>query len=74
MKTRDNFLVGVDFSRGPDVGILIVGKKNGDQVDLINFFQGDEAYNLYKKLVTKKAKTKEKSNASNRRNNDKSLT
>ena len=49
----ETFLVGVDFSNGIDVGVMIVGKKKqGEEVEVINAFQGNEAYELYKKLTS----------------------
>jgi hypothetical protein len=51
----DTLLIGVDFSNGKDVGVLIVGrKKPNETVDIINYFQGDEALELYQRLITKK--------------------
>lgn len=59
-KISDCILVSVDFSHGADVGVLIVGRRlpNGSTA-IVNAFQGDEAVELYKKLVT----VKEKENA-----------
>lgn len=60
MKTADCILVSVDFTHGKDVGILVVGRKApGKDVEIINALQGEEAYELYKKLITKKEKTHE---------------
>ena len=53
MKVNESLLVGVDFTKGEDVGVLIVGRKGINQsVDIINAFQGKEAYELYQKLIT----------------------
>lgn len=50
----DTLLVGVDFSE-KDKGVLIVGKKRlNESVEIINAFQGEEARELYEKLITKK--------------------
>ena len=50
----DSLLVGVDFSE-KDKGVLIVGKKRlNESVEIINAFQGEEARELYEKLITKK--------------------
>ena len=55
----DSILVSVDFLNKDGTGVLIVGRKRMNQsVDLINAFQGDEARELYEKLVTKKKKEK----------------
>ena len=49
----DSILVSVDFSNNNDTGVLIVGRKRMNQsVEIINAFQGDEARELYEKLVT----------------------
>lgn len=54
MKTSDTILVGWDAGHG-DIPILIIGRKSaGEQVEIINQFQGIEATELYRKLVTKK--------------------
>lgn len=51
MKNFDTVLVGFDHSRG-DPAVLIVGRKApGDNVRIINQFQGKEAEELYRKLV-----------------------
>ena len=55
MKINESLLVGVDFTNGEDVGVLIVGRKRPNQsVDIINAFQGKEAEELYNKLIGKK--------------------
>lgn len=56
MNANECLLVGVDFSRGGDSGVLIVGRKSGADVEVINAFQGEEARQLYLKLITKKEK------------------
>lgn len=56
-KTSDSLIVGFDSSAGKDGTVLIVGrKKPREAVDIINAFEGEEALELYKKLVTPKAK------------------
>ena len=55
----DTLLVSISFS-DKDTGVLIVGRKRQNQsIEIINAFQGDEALELYKKLVTKKEKNHE---------------
>lgn len=49
MKSTDSVIVSWDFSRGKDVG----SQKNG-RVDVINAYQGKEAYELYRKLTIQK--------------------
>lgn len=52
----DTLLVSISFS-DKDTGVLVVGRKRKNQsIDIINAFQGEEALDLYKKLVTKKEK------------------
>lgn len=51
----DSILVSVDFPNKDDTGVLIVGRKRMNQsVEIINAFQGEEARELYNRLVTKK--------------------
>ena len=55
MDVNECLLVSVDFTRGKDVGVMIVGRKKSNvDVEIINAFQGEEALDLYKKLITKK--------------------
>lgn len=54
MKSTDSVIVSWDFSRGKDVGVLIVGSQKNGQVDVINAYQGKEAYELYRKLTIQK--------------------
>ena len=57
----DSILVSVDFSNRYGTGVLIVGRKRMNQsVEIINAFQGDEARELYEKLITKKKKEGQK--------------
>lgn len=52
-----SLIVGYDFSKA-DEGVLVVGKKGkGQAVEVINAFQGEEAYALLNKLITKEEKT-----------------
>lgn len=55
MKNSDTLPVGFDHSHG-DIAVLIIGRKEaGENVQIINQFQGEEAEALYKKLVEKEA-------------------
>ena len=50
----DVLLVSIDFSSG-DKDILLVGRKTPEKgLDVINWFQDDEARDLYSKLINKK--------------------
>lgn len=54
----DTLLVSLSFS-DKDTGVLVVGRKRKNQsIDIVNAFQGEEALDLYKKLVTKKEKNR----------------
>ena len=57
----DSILVSVDFSNKNNTGVLIVGRKRMNQsVEIVNAFRGDEARELYEKLITKKKKEEQK--------------
>ena len=48
----DTILVSFDNSNGEDTCVLIVGRKRpNESVEIINAFQGQEAEDLYRKLV-----------------------
>ncbi len=52
MKITETILVGFDSSN-EDNSVLIVGRKRpNNSLDIINAFQGEEAEELYKKLIT----------------------
>ena len=56
VSTADTLLIGFDSS-SEDSAALIVGRKTpGEVVTIINAFQGEEARELYKKLITIKSK------------------
>lgn len=51
----DGVVVSVDFSNKNDTGVMLVGRKRMNQsMEIINAFQGDEARELYERLITKK--------------------
>jgi hypothetical protein len=52
---NESFIVSVDFSK-EDTGVLIVGKQTKGKVDIVNAFQGEEAWDLFNKLTTIKEK------------------
>lgn len=52
LEANECLLVSVDFTKGEDIGILIVGRQKNEKVDIINAFQGQEAVDIYKKLIT----------------------
>lgn len=57
-KTSDSLIIGFNSSAGKDGTVLIVGRKKHprEAVDIINAFDGEEALELYEKLITPKAK------------------
>lgn len=50
---NESVIVSVDFNE-KDKGVLIVGRQKKGVVNIINAFEGEEAYELYQKLITKK--------------------
>ena len=56
MPLNDTVLVGFDFTHDRNKNILIVGKKNGEALEIINAFQGEDARALYDLLVVKEKK------------------
>ena len=56
-KTFGGLIIGYDFTNGKDVGVLIIGRKEpNEQIEIINAFQGTEAIEMYRKLITPKEK------------------
>ena len=55
--TTDSMLIGFNRMLGEDIATVLVGKKreNGS-VEIINAFEGEEAIELYEKLITIKNK------------------
>lgn len=51
METSGAVIVSWDFSHGRDKDILLVGKQKNGVVEVINAFQGPEAFELWKKLT-----------------------
>ena len=47
---EDSLCIGVDFSLN-DENILVVTRSKGDKFYVINMFKGDEAFDLYSKLI-----------------------
>lgn len=57
LKVNECLLVSVDFTKGEDIGVLIVGRQEKEgKVNIVNAFQGQEAVDIYKKLITVKNK------------------
>ena len=52
----NSVIVSVDFSNGVDNSVLIVGRKGAnDNMDIVNAIQGEEAEELYYRLLGQKA-------------------
>ena len=50
---NDVLLVGFDLTHGDNNRILIVGRKAyNEQIEIVNAFEGDKAYDIYKLLTT----------------------
>lgn len=48
-----SIIIGYNFS-AKDKGVLVIGKKTkGQATEVINAFEGKEAYDLFQKLITK---------------------
>jgi len=55
LRVNECLLVSVDFTKGEDIGVLIVGRQEKEgKVNIVNAFQGQEAVDIYKKLITVK--------------------
>lgn len=53
-------LVSWNFSEDGENDVLVVGEKHESRIKLINSFQGKEARNIYKKLLTNKKEERNK--------------
>jgi hypothetical protein len=50
----DSLIISIDTTNGKDNTVLIVGRKTvGQQVEIVNAFQGEEALKLYSQLTVK---------------------
>ena len=53
--STDTLLVSIDSSTDGDETVLLVGRKRlNESVEIVNAFQGKDAMDLYKQLVTVK--------------------
>ncbi len=48
--SSDTLFVTADFCN-EDIGVLFVGRRHGDEIAILNQFSGDEALEVYNKLV-----------------------
>ena len=53
---NDTLLVSIDIREGGSVLMLIGRKRKGEMLEVINTFQGEEAKDIYNKLIMKKEK------------------
>ena len=51
---NDILLVSIDIREGESALMLIGRKRKGEMLEIINTFQGEEAKDIYNKLITKK--------------------
>lgn len=57
MLTTETLMVAINlYTKNEGTPVLVVGKKEGAGVKIINAIQGEEAVELYNKLITKKEK------------------
>lgn len=55
-------LISIDYDESQNHGILIVGRRrHGGRIEIVNTFCGNEALELYKKLVSAKEDNNEAS-------------
>ena len=53
---NDTLLVSIDTREGGSALMLIGRKRKGEMLEVINTFQGEEAKDIYNKLIMKKEK------------------
>lgn len=41
-KINENLIIGVDFSKNGDTGVITVGRQTNGKVDIINVFRGKD--------------------------------
>ncbi len=63
-KINENLIIGVDFSKNGDTGVITVGRQTNGKVDIINVFRGKDAEELYSKLEGQTHNIKEESSMS----------
>ena len=53
--TEDTLLIAFDAKHDEDQAAMVVGRHNNEKgIHIVNTFQGDEAMELYNKLIAKK--------------------
>ena len=57
--TTTSLIIGYDISHTSDNKVLVIGKRGpSGSVEIVNAFQGDEAEELYNKLITRQENKK----------------
>lgn len=56
MKSSGAVIVSWDFSHDRDKHVLLVGERKSGMTEVINAFQGEEAHEIYDRLMTVKKK------------------
>ena len=57
--TTTSLIIGYDIDHASDNKVLVIGKRGpSGSVEIVNAFQGDEAEELYNKLITKQENKK----------------
>lgn len=51
-KDRDTLLVSYDFTGDPERHLVVVGRKEGGYLDIVNAFEGRAAHEVLDKLTT----------------------
>ena len=55
LDTSNSLLVGFDFDRGVEAGFLVVAQKlPNEHINIINTISGDEAWDIFYKLIGRK--------------------
>ena len=71
MKISESIIISIDISENGDTPVLAVCRKQrGNITEIVNIFQGEEAIDLYTKLIT----TKEYSVSTKHRNDGDEVT
>ena len=60
LPVRETLLVGYDFTHGEERKILVVARKEGKNVRILNAFEGKAADDIFKRLTTVKQKAEDK--------------
>lgn len=56
MKQSGSVILSWDFSNGKDSCVWLVGKQKKGKVEIVDAFQGDNATDIYRKLIATRPK------------------